>query len=295
MSDDTKDDFDTAFAEVVAAIDNPTEPAPVTPPADPPADPPAPVTPPATPPVTPSVTPPADPPADPPAPETPPVTPPAPKPAAPAAAPVEPEALKETPEQKVAREAVEASIKPYEPTPEEVAALAQFKKDFPSEAVAVEARLKSVDRDINARVYKAVQSVLEQVAPRLATVEQGTTAAAMERHVTAIHTAHPDFDAVVAKVPAWIETLPAYAQVGAKAVYDSGTTQEVIALVADYKKANPVMTPAPTTPAPPAKPKAPDGADLLPTSSRRPVTTPKGTPDANDFDGAFAEAAAELG
>lgn len=205
----------------------------------------------------------------------------------------------ETPEAKAAREAIEASIAPYAPTEDEVKALEQFKKDFPNESVAVEARLKSVDRDINARVYKAVQEVLQTMNGRLTPVEQTVTTSAIEAHWSALHAAHSDYDTVITKVPDWIKTLPSYAQPGAQAVFDQGTTQDVIALVNDYKKSvGIVTTPAapavPTTPATP-KPK-PEGADdLAPVSSRRVDVTPKGTPDPSDFHGAFAEAVAAMG
>ena len=281
------DEFDKAFGEVVAALEAaPTTPPPETPPATLPITPP-PETPPATPPETPPATPPVTP-------VTPPATPPVTPVTPPATPPVTPPP--EAPDQKAARETFEASIKPYEPTAEEKAALDQFKKDFPNEAVAVESRLKSVDRDINARVYQAVQNILSQIDPRLRSVESTVTTSTREQHFTALHQAHPDYDTVIGKVPAWIKTLPSYAQAGAQAVYDGGTTQEVLALVTDYKKSAGIApTPPATSPAtPPAKPK-PDGADLTPVSSRRPVTTPKGEADPNDFDGAFAEAAAALG
>jgi hypothetical protein len=172
----------------------------------------------------------------------------------------------------------------------------KFKADFPGEHAAVESRFKAEKQAFNAQVYEAVQSVLKTVAPRLASVEQTTTKAAFDTHFAALHTAHADFDAVVPKVAEWIKTLPSYAQVGAQAVYDGGTTQEVIALVTDFKKAT-NMTPTPPAPpalpAPPAPPR-PDGADLTPVSSRRPVTTPKGTPDPNDFQGGWDQAVAEL-
>ncbi|MBK8772867.1 MAG: hypothetical protein IPM06_20890 [Rhizobiales bacterium] len=68
------------------------------------------------------------------------------------------------------------------------------------------------------------------------------TTSAIEAHVAALHAAHSDYDAVIAKAPAWIKTLPSYAQAGAQAVYDRGTTQDVIALVNDFKKATGVAT-----------------------------------------------------
>jgi len=295
------DDFDKAFNEVVASMEAipSVDTPPVTPPAVPPATPPEP---PVVPPVDiPKDTPPA-PPADPViVPVVPPIVPAAPAAAAPTPPPAPtspPASPPETPEAKTAREAFEKSIAPYVPTAEETAAEEKMKADFPGEYAAMMSKFKMTDHDINARVHTAIVDVMKQVAPRLATVEQTSRDGAFNAHVTALHTAHADFDAVVPKVAEWIKTLPSYAQVGAQAVFNEGTTQEVIALVAEYKKANNMATPIPPAPppappAPPAKPKA-DGADLTPVSSRRPVTTPKGTPDMNDFDGAWAEAVTQL-
>ncbi len=300
MTTETNDSFDDAFAEVVAAMNDtpPAEPAAPAAPAEP-AAPAAPAEPaaPAAPAESAAPAAPAEP-ATPAAPTAPtesatPAAPAAPTEPATPAAPAAPTEPAETPEAKAAREAFEASITPYAPTADEVAALEQFKKDFPNEALAVEARLKSVDRDINARVYQAVQNLLQHMDGRLAPVEKTVTDTAVEAHVAALHAAHADYDAVIAKVPDWIKTLPSYAQAGAQAVYDRGTTQDVIALVNDFKKATGVATPTPApAPAPAPKP-APAGADdLAPVSSRRAAVTPTGTPDPNDFAGAFAEAAA---
>ena len=171
-----------------------------------------------------------------------------------------------------------------------MAAMEVFKKDFPNEYAAVESRFKAVNQDINARVYAAVQQVLTQITPlATATMENAT-----ERHFAALHTAYSDYDVVIPKVAEWIKTQPTYLQPTLQAVYDGGTTQDVMALVADYKKATgavPAPVPAPVpVPAP-----APAGVDdLTPVGTRRATPVPRGTPDPNDFDGAFAEAAAAV-
>ena len=287
MPAETVDTFDAAFAEVVAAM----EAADATPVAVTPEPAPAPAA--AAPEPTPAPAAAAPEPTPAPAAAAPEPTP-APIAAAPAPAPVAPV---ETPEAKAAREAFEASIAPYAPSDDETKAMEQFKKEFPNEAMAIDARLKSVDRDINARIHKAVQQLFQHVEGRLVPVEETVTKSALERHVDALHTAHADYDAVIAKVPAWIDTLPSYAQVGAKAVFEHGTTQEVIALVADYKKASGTAPASAPTPAPAPAPKAPPpGADdLTPVTSRRSAVVPNGTPDPNDYAGAFAEAVAALG
>ena len=259
------DDFDTVFEQLAQdAAKSVAEP-----PAPPVAEPPAPpvVVPPESPP---AAAPPAPPAAEPPVPPAPPV---------------------ETPEQITAREAFEASIKPYEPTEEEKQALAKMKEDFPNEYAAMETRLKSVDRDINARVHAAVVEAMKSVDTRLAPVEQTVSITAFDAHMNALHTAHPDFDALVPKVKDWIGTQPEYVRPALQAVYDRGTTKDVISLFADYKKATrSFVTPPPEVPSPAAKPAGAD--DLAPVSVKRAVTGPKGVPDKNDLEGAWAELSA---
>jgi protein-disulfide isomerase-like protein with CxxC motif len=150
-----------------------------------------------------------------------------------------------------------------------------------------------VDRDINARVYAAVQGVIKHMDPRLTQVEATTGQESEARHFAALHTAHPDYDTVIAAVPAWIKTQPAYLQPAMQAAYDQGTTADVTALVADYKKAAGITAVAPApAPAPAPKP-ASDAANLAPVTSRRSAAAPtKGTPDPNDFEGAWAELSA---
>lgn len=212
----------------------------------------------------------------------------------------------ETAEQKKVREDFEASIKPYEPTEDEKKALAKFKEDFPNEAAAVEARLKSVDRDINARVYQAVQAVLQHVNPRLAKVETGTQEMTAQAHLDALHKAHPDYDQVVEKIPAWIATQPKLLQPTLKAAYDEGDTASVLDLVAMYKKTTAAPLSGKTADQIAAEQRAVDeaaakkkkadeeAAALAPVNSKRSSTTPRGGRDPNDYDGSFAEAAAAL-
>ena len=217
-------------------------------------------------------------------------------PAAPAApaAPAKPEPVAETPEQKQAREDFEATLQPYKPSAEEEKALEKYRKDFPEEAVAIDALLKSRDRTVNAQIYQAVQAVLKQVGDVLGPVAANTQEMTRERHFTAIRGAHSDYDAVVGKIPDWIKTQPAYLRPAMQQVYDEGSAQDVIELVAGYKASvKPAVAAAPDLkPAPAAKPS--DAADLEPVGGRRTAPGLRGTPDPNDFDGAFNEAAKAL-
>lgn len=214
--------------------------------------------------------------------------------AAPAAAaqPAPAVAPQETPEQKKQREEFEAMLAPYEFSEEEKSALEAMKKDFPSEYKVLAAHLKQVDRDINKRVFTAVQSVLQQVYGDFGPVAASANENSMDRHFAAVRAAHSDYETVVGKVPEWIKTQPPYLQATMQRVYDEGTTQEVIELLASYKAATGTTTPpAASSPAVPAKPAVKDAADLAPVQEKRSSPVPKGAPDMNDFEGAFAEAA----
>ena len=212
----------------------------------------------------------------------------------------------ETAEQKKAREDFEASIKPYEPTEDEKKALAKFKEDFPSEAAAVEARLKSVDRDINARVYQAVQAVLTHINGRLVPVETGTAEISLQSHLDTLHKAHPDYDQVVDKIPLWIKTQPKLLQPALQAAYDEGDTQSVLDLVTMYKASAAPATSGKTPEQLAAEQKAADeaaakkkkadddAAALAPISGKRTTTAPRGGVDPKDWDAAFEEAGAAL-
>jgi hypothetical protein len=207
----------------------------------------------------------------------------------------------ETPEKKKAREDFEASIKPYEPTEDEKAAMEEFKKEFPKEHAAVMAQFKSVNQDINARVYTAVQSVLQQVYKDIGPVKRASEAGALERHASAIYTAHKDYDAVIGLIPAWIKTVPEFDQARYQAAYDAGSTPEVIELVSRFKTATgraadtgkAAADAAARVIADAAAAKAAEeAASLLPVTTKRTSTSPKGKADPNDFDGAWAEAVA---
>lgn len=209
-------------------------------------------------------------------------------------------ALKQAEDNKKAEAELAEALKDYQLSEEETKALEAFKKDFPTEHVAIEARFKSLDRIVNQRVHQAVQAVLGYVYKDLAPVVQGFSSRAEEEHYAAIHKAHEDYDTVIEQVPAWIKKQPAYLQTVYQQVYDEGTAQEVIDMVARFKEstgAKPAAsatsgTPAPATPAPKPGPTAEDIASGLPVNAKRSTPNQKGAPSKEDFDGAFEEAAA---
>lgn len=184
--------------------------------------------------------------------------------------------------------------KPYEPSAEEKAALEKFKIDFPNEYVAVEARLKGVDREIQRQVHAAVQATMEHVGKVVTPLSEGFAEVEAERHATAVRVAHPDTDEVVPLVDAWIKTQPSYLQDAYKKVYDNGSTKEVIDLFTRFKTETgyKATKPAPK-PAPKSGPTQEEIDSGAPVGGRRAAPNPKGgTPDMENYDGAFAEAAA---
>ena len=210
----------------------------------------------------------------------------------------------ETADQKKAREEFEASIKPHEWTDDEKAALAKMQQDFPGEYKAMMAKFTAQDREINARVYQAVQAVIHHFNPRLATVEQSAQALSLEAHRAIVMAKHSDFDTVRGKLPEWIKAQSALDRPGLELAYEHGDPADVIELLDRYKKATSPVAGAKTADQIAAEQRATDeaaakkkksdeeAAALAPVSSKRSSMAPRGGRDPNDYDGAFAEAAA---
>ena len=190
-----------------------------------------------------------------------------------------------------ARQEFEESLKDYEPTAEEAAAMAKFKEDFPTEHAVMETRLKATDRVINQRVYNAVQVVLQQVYKDLEPVAKGFGELTAERHVSAITKVHADYAAVQPLLGDWIKAQSAFDRPALEAAYKGGDAAAVTELVSRYKASKATVVAKPAAEAKPAL-SAADVADLEPVKSQRATPSNKGAPDPNDYDGAFAEAAA---
>jgi hypothetical protein len=180
----------------------------------------------------------------------------------------------------------------YTPTDEEKAVVESYEKEwgdiFKAQSVVTKAATYNTAKYIFEQIHKSYDPIMQRFA---------LLSDAMETELTLnqLRAAHPDYDAVVDKVEAWVKTLPAAHRRGAEQVILEGTPDEVIDLVADYKKANPVKkTEAPAAPA--SEPRqiteaAKKAADKLkPTDSKRTVATT--TPDPGDYDSAWAEAVA---
>lgn len=202
------------------------------------------------------------------------------------------EADKKAAEEKTAKE-LEASLQPYEMTAEEKAAEEVMKRDFPNEYAVLQARIKQLEQQFNAKVYKTEQGMVQIINGKITPISKTIEDLGAEAHVKAIHQAHSDFDTVVGLIPEWIKKQPSFKQKAYQQAYDEGSTQDVIDLVKDFKEATgrvQTTTPPPPTPKPQAS--AEEIAAGMPVSSKRSSPSGKGAADPNDYDGAFAEAAA---
>lgn len=203
---------------------------------------------------------------------------------------------------KVADAAAAAVLAPYEFSAEEKAAMEKMKAEFPNEYMALEARIKSVDKTVAAQVAKVREELLKELKSSVEPVAAAQAQSVEQSHWTAIRTAHPDFQTVSAALPDWIAKQPRLLQPAYKHAYEQGDTATVIELMTAYKESTGTKPPATDDAAAAAKAEADakKAADakaaasaLAPVSAKRVQTSPAGTRDPNDYAGAWAEAAEE--
>ncbi len=167
--------------------------------------------------------------------------------------------------------------------------LAEYEKDWPDVARAEALRRRAEYRDLVNHVFSEVAKELGPVAQTLRTLSE-------RAHLTDLRESVDDYDDVRDKVIDWVNNQPSYLQTAYKHVIQQGTPMEVADLVSRYKTETGISAPMPT-PAPKMESELPLAtkqavASLAPVSSKR--STVVTTPDLNDFDGAFAEAAKGL-
>lgn len=218
-------------------------------------------------------------------PPAPPAAPAAPAAAAPAA-PAAPASTETTP-------AAEVEPAWYKPSEEETQALADLEKNWPDIAAAQQIAIKQA-------VYNAVQYTFAQMQkvynPQLQRFAELSDVISEQLALSALRGEHEDYDEVYDKVVQWVDTLPAAFKAGAKQTMEKGTPEEVAELISEYKRVHPVAAPA----APAATPTPAAGKTELSATAKQAArklsvvtgkrTTPIAAPDANDFEGAWAEA-----
>lgn len=98
---------------------------------------------------------------------------------------------------------------------------------------------KPMQEYVERQVQKALKSVTSTVEERVKPIESHISNTETNSHLHAIRSAHPDFDDIVGgfDLLQWIESLPPVARTGAVYVAERGSSDQVIALLNDYKAA----------------------------------------------------------
>lgn len=185
-------------------------------------------------------------------------------------------------------------------SPEEISTLSEYEKNWPDVAQAESLKRRAEYHDLMKFVFSEVAKYTQPLFEQLKTV--GNTL-----HIGELKQVVPDYSAALeADVAAWVDTQPAYLQIGMKQVMQQGTSEEVADLIGRYRAATgtvPAPAPAPAgqqAPAPaPAKPAQTElssaakqaAESLAPVSGDR-SQVPQGE-DPQDFVSAFARYAAE--
>lgn len=112
----------------------------------------------------------------------------------------------------------------------QLAKFKQLSQEFPEIAEAVQELL---EQRLNAATGMVQKTIDERITPLMADVSQQKVSTHLER----ILSKHPDAIQLRqgGRLDAWINTLPVYAQHGARYIVNSGTADEVVALLDQYK------------------------------------------------------------
>lgn len=181
------------------------------------------------------------------------------------------------------------------------AALAKFKTDWPDEFPAIQTMIQAQAR---ALVQNQINSLIVDINKVLAPITQSVGQSEVNAHWSAIRSAHPDFDQVLEPMKTWVAQQPALFRPQMEQILAKGNAEQVIQLAKMYKDATVQTGAAPTPPASSAPqeqqpaapaPKAPVNPAAVAATAAVPATQrtkqQQGT-DPNDYEGAFAEAAA---
>jgi hypothetical protein len=182
----------------------------------------------------------------------------------------------------------------YQLEDDEKTALKEFEKEWPDIAKAQEIAVKRAAYNVAQYVFDSLAKVYNPTLKRFSELSD-----LMQEQLTvgALRGAHSDYDQIQDDVAKWADTLPSFMRKAALETIESGTVEEVNDLIVEYKKTHPTtatqaaviasaaLAPKPTELSAAAKKAA---TKLSAVGSKR--TTPVAEADANDFDGAWADA-----
>lgn len=171
-------------------------------------------------------------------------------------------------------------------TPEELAIIEAYRKDW-SDVATAESLIRRAE-------YRAIVAhVFDEIAKHLRPISETVELLSMRTHLADLQNKIQDYDAIRDSVVQWVETQPSYLQAAYKHVIENGTVEEVADLIDRYKRETGASMQASKGQTPPLKkePELPPAtkqaaAALAPVGSKRPAVTTAAT--AVDFDTAFA-------
>lgn len=174
------------------------------------------------------------------------------------------------------------------------ASIALFKSEWAEVEAPVNALINAALQAQAVNMQREFQQVMQQ---RLAPVESVAAQSQEAMYWRTVQAAHPDFQEAAAALPAWIQKQPAILRPTLERVYNGGTAVEVVELLSAYKQAigstgaapvTPASSAAQVTPRVAAVDKAVLAATLAPPAAQR--STKQTSRDPNDADGSFMEA-----
>ena len=185
-------------------------------------------------------------------------------------------------------------------SPEDKAAVAKFKEEWPTEHAAIQ---RMYQAELRAHVANEQNKLIVQLQGVLAPLFEKLGQVEVNGRDGAIRSVHADYDQILPEVEQWIGQQPTFLQAGYMAALKEGTAQDATAVLAAYKQAKAPSGAAPATPAstatqastPAPKPAVPAAAvaatAAVPASQR---TKQSQATDPLNFEAAFAEASALL-
>ena len=189
----------------------------------------------------------------------------------------------------------------YQYNDDEKAALDSYDKDWADISKAESIRRKA---DIFNAVAYVFAQMKQHIEPKLKEFAETSELITSQLALGELRRENQDYDTIYDAVGAWVDTLPTPFRAGAKQVMESGTTEDVNALIKEYRKAHPAAPgAAPAAAAPVAaggkqgsaslSPAAKQAAQRLSVVGSKRSTQRGSATDPNDFDGAWEEALRE--
>lgn len=108
--------------------------------------------------------------------------------------------------------------------------LSEFIDEFPSLEQPIKIMVKKI-------ANKMIESKLEEITPKIDSIEERTQETASEEHFATIKKAHANYEKIYnsGALTTWIKSQPKFLQAGMEVVIEDGTAEEIIEMLDAYK------------------------------------------------------------